>query len=71
MMPSLITIISARNAAMDLSTRQITALAILVGACEGIASHGLLPEDTELAFRKMIAEVLTVFGLPHHQENAA
>ena len=55
---------------MDLSTRQITALATLVGACETIAEKGLLPEETELIFRKMIAEVLTVFGMPHHQEAA-
>jgi len=56
---------------MDLSTRQLAALARIVTACEAICESGLLPEVSEFELRKRIAETLTVFGLPHHQETAA
>ena len=51
--------------------RRRLAVAALLGECESIVGKGILTEPAEKAFRLLIAETLSAFGMQTHDERNA
>lgn len=49
---------------------QRLAVAKLVGYAEGVVKSGILPDDSEVMLRRLIAETLTAFDMPSKAERA-
>jgi hypothetical protein len=52
----------------DLTYSQRLALAKIIGYSEGVVKSGILPSDSELQLRGLIAETLAAFGMPSKVE---
>jgi hypothetical protein len=52
----------------DLTISQRYALAKIIGYNEGVVKSGILPGDSELQLRLLIAETLAAFGMPSKVE---